>query len=390
MTEKVLRDFFTDLPTEQELRERIERRDDLQGLFATWDEKAQQRYLDICTGKRGFRILYDSYFKEVMNPEYDPSRMESFLETVIGEPVKIVNVLPNDSVRLDDENTLLVTDIIVELQGGSIANIEVQKIGYMFTGPRCSCYLSDMMLRQYRRIRARKSEPFSYRKIKKVYLIVLYENSPQELKEMPDTYLHRAKHVFDTGLQMDLLQRCILIPLDIFKKCMQNKAIRTLQEAWLTFLSEDDPGRVAELLQSFPEFIGMYKTLYGMSKDMVRMMGFFSEELRMMDKDTVQYMIDEQQKIIDQNRVRLEEKEKTIESQQARLEEREKTIENQQARLEEKEKTIESQQARLEEREKTIESQQAKLEENQAAIEELQALIKEQNQFIEQLQQKKE
>lgn len=348
MTEKVLRDFFTDLPTEQELRESIERRDDLRGLFATWEEEQQQRYLDICTGKRGFKILYDSYFKEVMNPEYDPSRMESFLETVIGEPVKIVNVLPNDSVRLDDENTLLVTDIIVELQDGSIANIEVQKIGYMFTGPRCSCYLSDMMLRQYRRIRARKNEPFSYRKIKKVYLIVLYEKSPQELKEMPDAYLHRAKHVFDTGLQMDLLQRCILIPLDIFRKCMQNKAISTLQEAWLTFLSEDDPGRVVELLQNFPEFMSMYRTLYSMSKDMVRMMGFFSEELRMMDRDTVQYMIDEQQKIIEQS------------------------------------------QAKLEASWETIEDQQAKLEASRAAIEGMQAVIKEQKAIIEQLQQKSE
>lgn len=359
MAEKTLRDYFTELPTEQELRMKIEGRDDLRGLFDSWEEEQQQRYLDVCTGKRGFRILYDSYFKEVLNPEYDPSRLESFLETVIGEPVRIVKVLPNDSVRLDDENTLLVTDIIVELQDGSIANIEVQKIGYMFTGPRCSCYLSDMMLRQYRRIRARKNEPFSYRKIKKVYLIVLYEQSPRELKTMPDTYLHRTQHVFDTGLQLDLLQRCILIPLDIFKKCMQNKAINTLLEAWLTFLSEDNPERVAQLLQAFPQFAEMYRTLYSMSKDMVKMMGFFSEELRMMDKNTVQYMIDEQQAEIDKQKVTIEEQLEKIDQQQATIDDNFKTIDQQQATIDDNLKTIDQQKATIDALQEQIRQLQA-------------------------------
>lgn len=291
--DQTLRSFFKYLPSEQELLCRIRESEDLREVFGAWTAEQQKEYLDRCTGGKGFNILYDTYFKEAMNPEYDSSRLESFLEVVIGEKVRILKQLPNDSVRLEDENTLLVTDIIVELADGSIANVEVQKIGYMFTGPRCSCYLSDMMLRQYKRIRAKKKKAFSYGDIKKVYLIVLYETSPRDLKAMPDTYLHRSKHVFDTGLSMDLLQRCILIPLDIFKKTMQNKPIETLLEAWLTFLSEDDPRRLAELFRVFPMFIAMYDTLYGMYKDMVSAMGFFSEELRIMDQNTVKYMIDE-------------------------------------------------------------------------------------------------
>lgn len=230
MEHKTMSDFFN-LPSEWELRDKIERRDDLRELFETWNSEQQQEYLDRCVGKKGHNLLYDAYFKEVMNPEYDPSRLESFLEMALGEPVRILKQLPNDGVRLEDEDTLLVTDIVVELLDGSIANVEVQKIGYMFMGPRCSCYLSDMMLRQYKRIRAREKKAFSYGKIKKVYLIVLYETSPMELRHMPGAYLHRARHVFDTGLEMDLLQRCTLISLDIFKKSMQNKTISTLQEA---------------------------------------------------------------------------------------------------------------------------------------------------------------
>lgn len=39
---------------------------------------------------------------------------------------------------------------------------------------------------------------------------------------------------------------------------MQNKPIETLLEAWLTFLSEDDPHRLGELFEAFPDFIAMY------------------------------------------------------------------------------------------------------------------------------------
>lgn len=323
MENKTMRNFFGNLLTEQEARDRIERRRDLKELFESWNARQQQEYLDRCTGKKGFNILYDAYFKEVMNPEYDSTRLESFLEVIIGEPVKILKLLPNDGVRLEDENTLLVTDIVVELSDGSIANVEVQKIGYMFAGSRCSCYLSDMMLRQYKRIRAREKKSFSYGKIKKVYLIVLYETSPRELRAMPDTYLHRSKHIFDTGLEIDLLQRCILIPLDIFRENMQNKSISTLQEAWLTFLSESNPERLAELFRAFPQFIAMYETLYSMDKDMVRAMGFFSKELRIMDENTVRYMIDEMEGTIDRLRVEkdeLESQNNKLESQNSQLE----------------------------------------------------------------------
>ena len=365
MTNKSLHCFFKNLPTEQEMKDRIERREDLKKLFESWNAAQQREFLDRCTGKKGYNILYDAYFKEVMNPEYDPERLESFLAVMIGEPVKILKLLPNDGVRLEDENTLLVTDIVVELSDGSIANIEVQKIGYMFTGPRCSCYLSDMMLRQYKRIRARDKKAFSYGKIKKVYLIVLYETSPKELRDMPDTYLHRSRHVFDTGLGVDLLQRCILIPLDIFRKSMHNKAISTLQEAWLTFLSESRPERLAELFQAFPQFIGMYETLYNMDKDMVRAMGFFSKELRIMDQNTVQYMIDEMEGTIDRLRLEkdeLEDRKSQLESQNSQLESQNSQLESQKSQLESQNSQLESQNSQLENQNSQLENQKSQLE----------------------------
>ena len=58
--------------------------------------------------------------------------------------MRIVDVLPNDGTRLADESTLLITDMVVQLEDGSIANLEIQKIGYYFPGERSACYSADL------------------------------------------------------------------------------------------------------------------------------------------------------------------------------------------------------------------------------------------------------
>ena len=187
--------------------------------YASWKKKYQQDFLDFCTGEKGVKVLYDSFFKEILNPEYAAGRLEDWLSVILGERVTILSVLPNDSTRIADETSLLVTDIVVELEDGSIANVEVQKVGYMFPGQRCACYSADLLLRQYKRVRDQSGEhKFSYKDVKNVYTIVLYENSPKEFHPYQDVYVHRAEQVVDSGVRLNLLQKYIFLPLDIFKE----------------------------------------------------------------------------------------------------------------------------------------------------------------------------
>ena len=87
-----------------------------------------------------------------------PERFNDFLSCLLGERVKVLKVLPGDSTRIADETSLLITDIVVELEDGSIANVEMQKIGYLFPGQRCACYSADLLLRQYKRVRGKEKE----------------------------------------------------------------------------------------------------------------------------------------------------------------------------------------------------------------------------------------
>lgn len=307
-----LKNYFPLIRGREELLSEVKGNPKLREVYEEWSPKSRKEFLDFCTGVRGIKILYDSFFKEVMNPEYTPERLEELLCVLLKRQIKIVRILPNDSTRIADENSLLITDIVVELEDGSLANVEIQKIGYAFSGPRSACYSADMLLRQYKRVRAKQGKEFSYNNIKNVYLIVIYESSPREFKELPDIYYHHSKQVFDSKLNLNLLQEFIMIPLDIFHKKMQNKPIETELEAWLTFLSDDNPESIIELITIYPEFKAMYETLYLMCQNTERVMGMFSEELRQLDKNTVKYMIEEQQKEIDIQKEELNRKDEEI------------------------------------------------------------------------------
>lgn len=49
-----------------------------------------------------------------------------------------------------------------------------------------------------------------------------------------------ARQKSDTGLEMELLQKYLFIPLDIFQERQQNESTKDKRDAWLTLFSSDD------------------------------------------------------------------------------------------------------------------------------------------------------
>lgn len=298
--ETKLRTYFPMIRERKELLEEIQSKEVCLEQFQNWTSDQQEEFLAFCTGAKGVKILYDAFFKEIMNPESAPELLEEFLSLVIGKEIRIFCVLPNDSTRIADENSLLITDIVVQLRDGSLANVEVQKIGYLFPGERSACYSADLLLRQYKRVRGEKKKKFSYKDIKSVYTIVLFEKSPNAFWQFPNTYLHYFSQSSDSGLKLELLQKYVFIPLDIFQRKTHNKVVKGRLEAWLMFFSTDDPEDMIQLIQVYPEFSTLYEQMYQMCRNVEKIMGIFSEELLLMDRNTVQYMMDEMQDTIDQ------------------------------------------------------------------------------------------
>ncbi|MDD4371088.1 MAG: hypothetical protein PHD56_08450 [Anaerostipes sp.] len=175
----------------------------------------------------------------------------------------------------------------------------------------------------------RKKDLFSYRDIKTVYTIVLFEKSEAAFHDFPNEYIHQGSNVFDTGLNFKLPQKYTLVPLDIYKKKRHNYGIVNKLDAWLAFLTQEDPEEIIELIDKYPEFMELYQQLYDYCQNIEGVMEMFSKELHELDKNTVKYMIEEQQAEIEQKQKEIEKERREKEQVQKKMEQEIKELKKQ-------------------------------------------------------------
>ena len=179
----------------------------------------KRRFQEYMSGVKTLPLTYDPFFKKMFAPEIHSERLSDFISSILGQKVKVKCMLPNEN-RIVNEASLLIMDMLVEMEDGSLVNIEIQKVPYTFPGERITCYLADSMTRQYAKVKTEKGNYFTYKDINKVVTIVIYENSPAICKseKLKGEYIHGGKMKFDTGLEMEMYQECYIIALDEFKK----------------------------------------------------------------------------------------------------------------------------------------------------------------------------
>ena len=289
------------LRTRDEALEEIKTRPELYKEYCQWPKQFRDEFLEFMMGVRGVKMTYDPFFKHIFNPEVYPERLSDLLSLIVGKPLKVKRELPKEHSRITEKGSLMIMDILVEFENGEMGNVEIQKIGYLFPGQRATCYSSDMVMRQYERVKSEKGDKFVYSDLKNVYTIIFMEESSNEFKECPDDYIHRGSVTFDTGLQMKMLQEYYYLPIDIFRSIMDNisdKGALSELEAWIYFIGSDRPEDMEKVIRTYPKFAKMYEEINRFRKDPKEAVGMFSEALRIMDENTVKLMIEQQKEEI--------------------------------------------------------------------------------------------
>ena len=350
----------------------------LYNRFLSMDQEWRTRFLDYCKGIKTIPLTYDPFFKRIFHPDIHPDRLSRLISCLLGIKVKVIKALPSEETFLQG-SALMIMDILVELEDGSLVNVEIQKIPYAFPGERISCYSSDLVLRQYSRVKGELGKKFTYHDMKKVYTIIIFEKTPSPFQELPDQYIHHGKVTFNTGLKMELLQEYCMVALDVFKEKHYSKD-RNEQDAWLSLLATENMDEVSALIQAYPWLEEVYEEMAGLMHDPEEVLNMFSEALRILDKNTVEYMVEEQQKELEEKKRELKRIQKELEESQKELEESQKELEESQKELEENQKELEESQKELEENQKELEEHkrtaETLLDEKDRKIAELEMLLK--------------
>ena len=307
-------------------------------LFRRLPSDQQQELLEFCMGNRGLKITYDPFFQHIFGPSMNPAPLRRLLSSILGQEVTIREVMPREGLRLTEQSSLVIMDIVVALMDGTIVNVEIQKHGYYFPLQRSFCYGADMLVRQYTKLRDQQKFLFNYTLLRPVYVIVLMENSPQEFKAYPDHYIHRSQFQFDTGLHLENLLNFIYVPLDIFKKISHNEFEEL--EAWLYFLSSDNPIHVHKVIEKYPFFKDLYRRIIEFRHNPKELISMYSKALSILDHNTVNYMLDDMKNQIEQAYENLDDMKNQIEQAYENLAEKNASLAEKDASLAEKDAEI--------------------------------------------------
>lgn len=264
---------------------------DLYSTFLRFDPSDQEKLLRFLCGEKSLEILYDPFFKNIMDPYTHRDRVEGLISAFLGEPVSVIQILPNTGNQLVDNGTFVVMDILVELEDHRIINVEMQKVGYLFPSQRTSCYAADIIMRQYNRVKALKGKSFTYKDIQQTYLFIIMEKSSSEFLSVPGQFIHHRNISYSSGVRLPETADITYVSLDTFRSTVQN--INTEIAAWLTFLSKNDPKSVLSLVARYPQFLSCYQDIAAFRQKPEELIYMFSEALYILDKNTERLMVDE-------------------------------------------------------------------------------------------------
>ena len=369
--------------TKEEVLRRVSANAGMEAAYQGMSGKWQERFLNFCTGKGGLPITYDPFFKKIFDPEIHPERLSRLLSLVLGKELKVHRALPNEGTRILDEGSLVIMDIVVEMGDGSIADVEIQKIPYLFPGERAACYSADLLMRQYLRVKGERGKKFSYRDIKKVYTVVLLEKSSEDFRTVPEAWIHKSRQKSDTGIELELLQEYVFIALNMFRKVSDNKRTGSELEAWMQMLSSGNPAVHAQIADKSLIFKGIYEEIEAFRQDIGGVLNMFSDALRILDRNTVQLMIDEMKEELEGTKEELEGTREELEGAKEELEGTREELEEAKGKVEElagqigeQADQIKRQFSEMEEQAKALEEKQDELEKKDNRIKELEKMLK--------------
>jgi hypothetical protein len=373
------------------------------------NESWKERFCDYLKEKKTLPLLYDPFFKAIFNPETKRGRLSDLVSAMLGQRVDIIEVLPTEESTL--MGTLIIMDMLVRLEDGSLADIEVQKVPYLFPAERISCYSSDLLMRQYNRMKNLEgsNRKFSYKDLRKVHTIIFYESSSTYLKSMKDEklYFHVGKTKFNTEIDIELLQEFHLISLDTFGKYRYPNIIHgdtevtgyDYDESAYRSSSDDEIKQhrlmylslfVTENVDDMERLLAIYPDLVDIVNDMNRyltkpeeVLNMYSESLRILDKNSVDLLIDEaMEKLykaldeVDATRLKLAETEAKVADAEAKVASAEAEAEKAEAKVANAEAKVANAEAKAEKAEAKVADAEARAEEAESEVLRLKAELK--------------
>ena len=118
-----------------------------------------------------------------------------------------------------------------------------------------------------------------------------------------------------------MLQEFYLVALDVFRKNPYPKD-RSERTAWLSLLTTEDLEDAGKMIEEYPEYPWIreiYEEIAMLRQRPEEVLGMFSEALKILDQNTVTYMIEELEKELEVKAASIEEKNAQLKEKNAEI-----------------------------------------------------------------------
>ena len=226
--------------------------------------REQEKLREVDEGDRVPDMLNDIIFKAIFHPDKEPERLSAFLSSILNRQLEVIGSLDKEGIHRSEKSKGIVLDLLARFENGEIAELEMQRKGWLFPPQRSVVYSAELVARQNAIVRGQKKSEIDYMDIKPVYTIVLMEMSTPEFW-LTKKYVHHFSQKSDTGLELELLQYYDYICLDIFEE--QHPRLAGELEKWLTFLSIKKTSDMKNFLKENSGFQSLYDNAIMMLSD---------------------------------------------------------------------------------------------------------------------------
>ena len=97
----------------------------------------------------------------------------------------------------------------------------------------------------------------------------------------------------------------------------------------------------------YPWLEEIYRELAMLRRKPEEVLGMFSDALKIMDQNTVKYMIDEQQQVMDEQQKKINEQQQEMDEQRQKINEQQQEMDEQRQKMNEQQQVIDRQAARI-------------------------------------------
>ncbi len=208
------------------------------------------------------------------------------------------------------------------------------------------------------------------------------------MSDLPDIWEDRGKIVFDSGLKEEFLENIHYIELDKFRKNVQT--ITNEKECWLSLFSADTPEKIQQVMSVSQEMFDIVLEVAEYAAEIEEVIDMFSEALRILDRNTEQYMIDQAVQEIEELKEARKEYEEQLEKYRSENEKRKEQLEKYQNETEQQKEQLEKYRSENEKRKEQLEKYQNETEEQKEQLEKYRSETEEQKEQLKQMEKYKE